>query len=106
MRFLFVSRYKDSFFALPPEKSAAIGAAAMAFVEKYLKSGKCKEAYMQGNGRGTVSIWDFASAEEMARLVREYPMYPFIEQESIPLVESDAAVKMIKERVEAAKKAT
>jgi muconolactone delta-isomerase len=102
---LIISRYKDSFFALPPAKVAEIGAATLAFVDKYLKSGKLKAAYGIGDRRGNVGIWDFSSEEEMARIVREYPMYPYESIEQIPLVEYKTLSKILNEAIEAAKKA-
>ena len=105
MNFLTISHYKDSWFAIPPEKRAEVAMASLAFVDKYLKLGKCKEGYGLANQKGTVSIWDFASDEDAARIVREYPMYPFTDTEIIPLVGYQALTKVIKESIEAAKKA-
>lgn len=104
MKFLNTFKYRDSYFALPPEKQAALSAANAAFVEKYVKSGKCTEIYVFGNMKGAISIWEVASAEEGARLSIESPLFAFSDTEVIPLVEWDAANKARQQMLESAQK--
>lgn len=104
MKFLSTFMYKDSYFALPPEKQAALSAANAAFIEKYLKSGQCKDVYVFGNMKGSISIWDVGSAEEGAHLNLENPLFAFGDQQITPLVEYDTAMKARKEMMEAARK--
>jgi hypothetical protein len=105
MKFLIIQRIKDSFYSLPQDKQANIIAAAFAYVDKYLKSGKCKESYLFPDFKGNVSIWDFGSAEELARLNLEYPFRQFAEYERIPLLEYNAGSKIMKEAMEVRQKA-
>jgi len=102
MKFLINVRTKDVFMTLPPETQARLNAASFAFVDKYLKTGKCKEAYLHGDMKGAVSIWEVDAVEEGARLHLESPMSPFQDVEVMPIVEWDIGTKIVKEAYEKA----
>ena len=61
--------------------------------------------YHFADTKGNVAIFDFESAEEFMRSCLEIPMSPYAELEFIPLVESEAYGKVMKEMREAAQKA-
>lgn len=77
MKFVVISRHKDSLYSLPAQTRAEVIKGATAFVDKYLKAGKCKDIYFHGDMKGTVSIWELQSSEESARLTLENPMSTF-----------------------------
>lgn len=106
MNFLRITHFKDSFYALPTEKAAELAKAAGAFVDKYRKSGTCKMVYCAVDMKGMVSIWNVASDDEMARVNFAYPLAPFIEIETIPLIDYEAGAKVMQKVMEAAMKAT
>ena len=97
MKFMVTATFKDSFYALPPDRQAALRTANIAWIQKYVQSGKCQVVYNFADMKGGVSIWEIASSEEGARLTVEYPMFPFVEQEYIPLVEFDVGARILKE---------
>ena len=55
--------------------------------------------------KGFADIWDVESAEELMRIFLEYPLTPFIEKKIIPVVEYEAAGKIMREMMAAAQKA-
>lgn len=101
---LHIHHLKDSYFALPPEKQAELMAGAVAFADKYLKNGKTKASYAFSDGKGSASIWDVVSSEEMMQLYMEYPLTPYIDAQIIPVVDITDAAKTLKEMTEKAKK--
>ena len=92
MKFMVITRIKDAFYALPPEKRKELGDAGAQFVEKWTKEGKLKEMYYLGDMKGTMAIVDLKSAEDLARST-ESPLFPFVDREITPLVEMDVARK-------------
>ncbi len=99
-----IYRYKDSMYAVAPEKVKELGPASTAFIQKYAKSGKWKANYMFANGRGGIAIWEFASGEEMSRILRESPIWGYLDSEIIPLSETETIGNVLKELAKAEKK--
>src|SRR5208282_1331470 len=93
MKFMFVARFKDSFYALSPAKQKQIKDASTQYIEKWAKEGKLKEIYYLGNMKGVMAIFDLNSAEVMARLV-ENPVFSFMDAEFTPLVDIDVVRKL------------
>ncbi len=104
MLFLNLHYYKDSYYSVPPEKVAEISAGSWAFIDKYFKSGKCKERYWFANGSGGIAIWDFESPMEASRILRESPVFPYLRSELVPLVSYEDAMEA-RRQTEAAQKA-
>ena len=104
MLFLNLHYYKDSYYSIPSEKIPEMTAASLAFIEKYQKSGKCKDRYWFANGSGGIAIWDFESPEEAVTILRESVVFPYIKSELIPLIDYKGAAKLRKQ-AQAAQKA-
>jgi len=104
MKFLRITKHKDISLTRPPEKIAEDRTASLAYWDKYVKSGKLKELYWLPDGRA-IAIWDFASYEEMARILAENPVGAFLDSETIPFWDYQDLVKLTKEASVAAKKA-
>jgi hypothetical protein len=96
MKFLLTARFKDSWYALPPEKKDALWEATSQVNERQAKEGMVKDGYMTGNMKGIVAIYEFNSPEDMARAAFESPFYPFVDAEITPLTELDAVRKVMK----------
>jgi muconolactone delta-isomerase len=96
MKFLVSLYLQDSYYSLPQEKRVEFQAGMLAFTDRYLKSGKLKEVYFTTDMRGGYAIWDIASSDELARATIEYPLSPFTDFETVPLVEYDVVAKMMK----------
>jgi muconolactone delta-isomerase len=92
MKFMYVVKVKDSYFALPPEKVKEIGDALAQHHEKLTKEGKLKGIYMFGNMKGAMAIYDLDSAEDLISLAAS-PMFPFVDAEITPLVDMEVARK-------------
>ena len=99
MKFLVTTRNKDSYYALAPEKRLQLMAEAYAYMDKHLKAGKCREMFQTSDLKGSVSIWDIASSEEVARFLVENPLFAFLDIQSQPLIESDVAKKVVTDYV-------
>ncbi len=93
MKFMLTNRFKDSFYALPPEKRKEIMDAAAQHREKLIKEGTIKESYFLGNMKGAVVIYDLNSSEDVVRIA-ETPVFPFVDAEITPLVDMDVVRKV------------
>jgi len=94
MKFMGIFRFKDSFYALPPERQGEIMDSLGPYIEKWTKEGKLKEAYSLGNMKGVMGILDLKSSEDLVRLAYESPLFPFVDAELTPLVEIDVVKKV------------
>ena len=97
MKMLITTRTRESFSALPEDKQTQLLQAAIAFAEKYKKSGECKALYTTGAIKGTVSIWDIAGDEVMTQRTFENPMSPYMDIEYQPIYEWHSVIKALGE---------
>lgn len=104
MKYLNITHIKDAYWMLTPEKQAEIRLAELSFHDKCVKSGKLLETYYLPDMKGSVTIWDLASSEECARIAIESPANPYGDNEFMPLIERDVALKVMKEMLVKAKK--
>ena len=94
MKFMLIARYKDSYYALPPDKVKAIQDGLGQYIEKLTKEGKLKETYFLGNMKGAMAIFDLNSPEDLVRLAYGSPTFPFVDAEITPLVDMDVVRKV------------
>ncbi len=99
MKFLTISRLKDSFFTLSPELQMQIVAGVTAFANKNRKSGKLKEIYNVPGLKVSVGIWEAESAEESTQLFLENPLFPFMDVETYTLSDWGVMAKAWREAV-------
>ena len=100
MKFLTISRLKDSFFTISPELQMQLVAGVTAFADKNRKAGKLKEIYNVPGLKMIVGIWEAESAEESTRLFLENPMFPFMDVETYTLSDWGTMTKAWKEAME------
>jgi len=93
MKFMVITRIKDSFYSLSPEKRKEIADARGPNTERMRKEGKLKGAYTLGNMKGTMLILDLDSPEDLVRLA-ENPVFPFVDAEITPLLDMDVVRKV------------
>jgi hypothetical protein len=102
-----IYRLKESAYAylatLDKEKRAELLKTENAFRQKYTKLGKWKAQYSFANGRGGIAIWEFASGEEMSRILRESLLWGYLDSEIIPLTETEGISNVLKELAKTAK---
>ena len=97
MKFVITRRRKDAFLMLPAEKQTELGEGALAFIEKQRKAGKCKEIYVDVDLQGGGSIWELESDTEVAKLMLENPIAPFMDLDVRLVIDWDIAVKAMSE---------
>jgi muconolactone delta-isomerase len=97
MKFLIISRTKEVFLTLPPERQTELLTAALSWIEKYRKSGKCKEIYWIPGWNRSVVIWEAESGEDASRTTAENPMNPYNDMEAYALSDWDAYIKAMME---------
>ena len=93
MKFLAMTRVKDTFTVLPIEIKVQLMEGVTAFINKYRQADTCKGIYSIANIKGSVSIWDVESSEKMAEIVRENPFAPFQDIELYVISDNDTHMK-------------
>jgi len=94
MKFLVITRFKDSFYALPPAKQKELRDATAQNTEKLTKEGKLKEMYVFGYMKGSMAVFDLNSPEDLVRIAYEFPLFPFTDAELTPLVDMEVVRKV------------
>ena len=94
MKFLVITRFKDSFYALPPAKQKELRDATAQNTEKLTKEGKLKDMYVFGNMKGSMAVFDLNSPEDLVRIAYEFPLFPFTDAELTPLVDMEVVRKV------------
>ena len=97
MKFLIISRTKEVFLTLPPERQTELLTAALSWIEKYRKAGKCKEIYWIPGWNRAAVIWEAESGEDASRTTAENPMAPYNDMEAYALSDWDAYIKALME---------
>ena len=90
---MLTARFKDSWYALSPEKQKEVMDGQAKYMEKWMKEGKLKEVYFLGNMKGAMVIFDLSSAEDLMNSAYEAPVFPFADAEITPLVDVDVVMK-------------
>jgi hypothetical protein len=97
MKFLIISRTKEVFYTLPPERQTELLTGFLSWLEKYRKAGKCKEIYwIPGWNRG-VFIWNAESGEDASRATAENPINSYSDMEAYALSDWDPYIKALME---------
>ena len=94
MKFLVITRMKDTFAMVPLDKQAQIMEGVAAYINKYKKAGVCKEVYSIASIHGTASIWDVESGEKGNAIYVENPAYGFEDFEMYAMSDFDAQMKV------------
>ena len=79
MKFLVILRTKDTYFMLPPERQLELIEGSFAFVDKHRQAGNCIDVHCLPGTKGTMSIWEADSSEEVNFRFLENPMSPYEE---------------------------
>jgi hypothetical protein len=95
MKYLVISRTKESFYMLPRERLMELRRAVVALIDKWRKEGIIKEIYNMPGLKAAAFILEVASPEEANRLFYESPMLPFQDFEPYVLSDWDDHVKVI-----------
>ena len=94
MKFLVITRTKDTFSMLPLDKQAQLMEGVAAYIDRYKKAGVCKEVYSIASIHGTASVWDVESGEKGNAIYVENPAYGFQDFEMYAMSDFDAQMKV------------
>ncbi len=104
MKFLSISKPRDTLSMLPPNILRPLVESALAAMEQQKKEGKILEHYYTANGCSVV-ILDYASAEQWVQDQNSIPFLRYYDQEIYILSDASQAMKAIIERIKVAEKA-
>ena len=94
MKFMVIATYKDSWYALPPQKQEElINAAQSTYMPKWRESGKVESVYTLGNMKGVMAVFNLNSPEDLVRIAYENPIFSFFDAQVTPLVDMDVWAK-------------
>jgi muconolactone delta-isomerase len=104
MKFLIISKIKDTASMVPPSIMRALMEATLNVVNQEMKPGSILEAYfMAGSGRAMV-ITEAKSAEEIVQRISALPTGGFMDFETYPLADFNESMKAHIEALKAAEK--
>jgi hypothetical protein len=94
MKFLTVSKIKDSAALCPPATTRQLLEATLTFIDAMKKAGKLLEAYAIPEG-GTAVICDHPSIEDVAQTIASIPIGGLMSHEVYPLADLDETMKAV-----------
>jgi len=104
MKFLTITKMKDTASTLPPSVMRPLMEATGAYMDQQKKAGRILEAYfMAGSGRSMV-IAEAESAEEIVQRIVALPTGGFMDFETYPLANFNESMKTYIESLKAAEK--
>ena len=101
MKFMTISKMKDSASLVPPATMRQLLEATMAMVDAQKKAGKLLEIYFIPEG-GTVVICEHPSAEDLAQTITSIPLSGLMSHQVYPLADLNEAMKALDESLKAA----
>jgi hypothetical protein len=104
MKFLTISKMKDTASTVPPSVMRPLMEATVELMNQEMKSGRILEAYfMAGSGRSMV-IAEAKSAEEIVQRINALPVSGFMDFETYMLANFNESMKSHIETMKAAEK--
>jgi muconolactone delta-isomerase len=104
MKFLGISKTKDTASTLPPSVMRQLMEATLDFMNQEKKAGRILEAYFIPGWDRVVTISEFKSAEEINQLLSELPIGAFLDIETYPLANFNESMKTYMENLKTAEK--
>lgn len=96
MLFLFKGEIKGT-APVPPEQFFELAVKQVETLMSYKQQGKILAGGVMAGRKGSYAIWNVESIEELQRLLRQLPMFPFGENELIPLISYEQARESAKQ---------
>jgi hypothetical protein len=104
MKFLTITKMKDTASMVPPSVMRPLMEATLNLINQEMKAGRILEAYfMAGSGRSMV-IAEAKSGEEIVRRILALPVGGFMDFETYPLANFDESLKAEIEAIKVAEK--
>jgi muconolactone delta-isomerase len=104
MKFLTISKMKDTASAIPPSVMRQLMEATSAYMEQGKKDGKVLEYYFIPGWDRSVVIHESDSAEAIVQALTELPVGSFMDIEVYPLADPFESMKAFIENLKAAEK--
>ena len=101
MKFLTISKMKDSATLVPPATMRQLMEATLAWMDGQQKAGIILEAYAIPSG-GTVVICEHSSVDDVAKTVASIPMGGLLNCEVYPLADINETMKVYVESLKSA----
>ena len=97
MRFLIITRNKDSYYQLPQDQRLGLMQEAVSYVDKHRQDGTCKHIYLAPDMKGSISVWELESEQQRARILLENPLWTHMDIEIEPLLQWEPAIQQVRE---------
>jgi len=104
MKFLTISRSKDTMSTLPPSVLRQLMEATVAYMDEGRKKGAFLEYYFIPGWDRAVVISEAKSAEEIVQSISGLPIGSFLDIEVYPLADPNESMKIFIESLKAAEK--
>ena len=104
MKFLTISKMKDTASTVPPSVMRQLMEATLDVMKQEEKSGKVLEYYFVPGWSRVVVISEVKSAEEIVQLITDLPVEAFLDFETYPLADVFESMKTYIESLKAAEK--
>jgi muconolactone D-isomerase len=95
MLFLFKGEIKGT-TPVPSEQFFELAVKQVETLMSYKQQGKILAGGIMAGRKGSYAIWNVDSVEELQRLMAQLPMFPFGENELIPLISYEQALESAK----------
>jgi len=104
MKFLTISKMKDTASTVPPSVMRPLMEATLDLMNQEMKAGRILEAYFIPGWDRVVTISEFKSAEEIVQLISALPVGGFLNLEVYPLANFNESMKTYIESLKTAEK--
>jgi muconolactone delta-isomerase len=104
MKFLIISRAKDTFSTLPPAMLRQLMEATIAYMDQGKKEGKVLEYYFIPGWDRSIVISESDSAEAIVQAITGLPIGAFLDFEVYPLADPNESMKTYIEALKTAEK--
>jgi len=104
MKFLTISKMKDTASTVPPSVMRPLMEATADLVNREMKAGKILEAYFMAGSGSSMVIAEAKSAEEIVQRTSALPVSGFMDFETYPLADFNESMKAYIESYKAAEK--
>jgi muconolactone delta-isomerase len=104
MKFLTITKMKDTFSTLPPSVMRPLMEATAAYMNQQKKEGKVLEYYFLAGCNRSMVIAEAKSAEEIVQRISALPVGGFMDFETYPLADFNESMKIMLESIKAAEK--
>ena len=104
MKFLTISKMKDTASTVPPSVMRQLMEATLDLMNQEMKAGRILEAYFMAGSGSSMVIAEAKSAEEIVQRISAIPISGFMDFETYPLADFNESMKVYIESYKMAEK--